>query len=104
MHENGLIKHIIIVGLNIRQPQIIGMGFMLDIQSKYIKRKTNMKKILFVLSQLSTGGAERVISILANNFDIRGYEVHLITYVDVPNAYTLNKEILWTNFHFRQPY
>ena len=79
MHENGLIKHIIIVGLNIRQPQIIGMGFMLDIQSKYIKRKTNMKKILFVLSQLSTGGAERVISILANNFDIRVYEVHLIT-------------------------
>lgn len=57
-----------------------------------------MKKILFVLSQLSTGGAERVISILANNFDARGYEVHLITYVDVPNAYILNKEILWTKF------
>lgn len=57
-----------------------------------------MKKVLFVVSQLSTGGAERVISILANNFALRGYAVHLITYVNVPNAYILDKDIQWVMY------
>lgn len=57
-----------------------------------------MKKVLFVVSQLSTGGAERVISILANNFALRGYAVHLITYVNVPNAYILDKDIQWVRY------
>ena len=55
----------------------------------------NMKHILFVVSQLSTGGAERVISILANNFVKRKYEVHVITYLDVPNAYLLDNKIIF---------
>lgn len=57
-----------------------------------------MKKVLFVVSQLSTGGAERVISILANNFALRGYAVHLITYANVPNAYILDKTIQWIKY------
>lgn len=54
-----------------------------------------MKRILFVVSQLSTGGAERVISILANNFIKRKYEVHVITYWDIPNIYSLDKKIIF---------
>ena len=53
-----------------------------------------MKSILFVVSQLATGGAERVISILANNFVKRKYEVHVITYLDIPSVYTLDKRII----------
>ena len=54
----------------------------------------DIKRILFVVSQLSTGGAERVISILANNLALRGYEVHLVTFLDVPNDYILNSKVI----------
>ena len=54
----------------------------------------NINRLLFVVSQLSTGGAERVISILANNFALRGYEVHLVTFLDVPDAYILDSRII----------
>ena len=54
----------------------------------------NINRLLFVVSQLSTGGAERVISILANNFALRGHEVHLVTFLDVPDAYILDSRII----------
>lgn len=60
------------------------------------KGMINMKHMLFVVSQLSTGGAERVISILANNFANRDYEVHLITYMDVTNSYLLDNKIIYS--------
>lgn len=40
------------------------------------------KKIVLVISSLSSGGAERVMVTLANNFASRGYNVSLITYRD----------------------
>ena len=45
-----------------------------------VKGVANINRLLFVVSQLSTGGAERVISLLANNFALRGYEVHLVNF------------------------
>lgn len=51
-------------------------------------------KITFVTSTLTSGGAERVISILANNFAERGYEVEMIALTSIsPDYYTLNPKV-----------
>lgn len=53
-----------------------------------------MKKILFVLSQLGTGGAERVISILTNYFAHAGYTTYLITYIAGEDAYQIDSDVI----------
>ncbi len=51
-------------------------------------------KITFVTSTLTSGGAERVISLLANNFAKRGYEVEMIALTSIsPDYYTLNPKV-----------
>jgi glycosyltransferase involved in cell wall biosynthesis len=51
-------------------------------------------KISFVTSTLTSGGAERVISLLANNFAERGYEVEMIALTSIsPDYYTLNPKV-----------
>ena len=51
-------------------------------------------KITFVTSTLTSGGAERVISLLANNFAGRGYEVEMIALTSIsPDYYTLNPKV-----------
>lgn len=51
-------------------------------------------KITFVTSTLTSGGAERVISLLANNFAERGYEVEMIALTSIsPDYYTLNPKV-----------
>lgn len=51
-------------------------------------------KISFVTSTLTSGGAERVISLLANNFADRGYEVEMIALTSIsPDYYSLNPKV-----------
>lgn len=57
-------------------------------------------KILFISSSLGSGGAERVLSVLANYFvEKLGYEVTIATYnVAVEDFYTLNEKIKRIHF------
>jgi len=51
-------------------------------------------KISFVTSTLTSGGAERVISLLANNFAERGDEVEMIALTSIsPDYYTLDPKV-----------
>ena len=54
-------------------------------------------KILFTNATLLHGGAERVISILANEFVGRGIEVEIQLYYDSPIWYELDKRVLVNN-------
>lgn len=50
-------------------------------------------KLLFFISSMQGGGAERVISILCNSLSERGYEVFLATNTDKPFAYKLCERV-----------
>ncbi|SDX65700.1 glycosyltransferase [Paenibacillus sp. CF384] len=50
-------------------------------------------KYLFVTNSLSSGGAERVVSILASGIAERGYEVHLILYERVQHEYPISDKV-----------
>lgn len=52
-----------------------------------------MKKILFVIGTLSNGGAERVISVLAEQLSKKGYEVGITTVYNNDNDYIRNGDI-----------
>ena len=52
-----------------------------------------MKKILFYINTLERGGAERVISNLANQFVRSGNSVYFITTNPANNEYRLEKEV-----------
>lgn len=55
-------------------------------------------KIDFIISKMSSGGAERVVANLANYFSIKGYKVRIITF-NKGSHYTLNKEITLVELH-----
>ena len=57
------------------------------------------KKIMFVMNQMSAGGAERVISILANGISRRGHNVSLIITFESELYYDLDNEIDIINFN-----
>ncbi len=50
-------------------------------------------KVVFVCTQMSRGGAERVVSILANYFYKKGYRVSVITLENAPLDYVMEKGI-----------
>ena len=51
-------------------------------------------KLLFVTSTLTSGGAERVISLLANEFSKRDYDVEMIALTSIsPDFYKLNEQV-----------
>ena len=51
-------------------------------------------KLSFITSTLTSGGAERVISLLANNFAKRGYEVEVIALTSIsPDFYTVDPKV-----------
>ena len=53
----------------------------------------NKSKIAFLIPNIgSLGGAERVVSILANKLSI-DYEVYIISFIDCPPFYFLNPNI-----------
>lgn len=61
------------------------------------------KKLLLVISSLCKGGSERVLSILANGFVEKGYEVTLVTFTSNEISYPLHPAIkvvcLYRPFH-----
>lgn len=52
-----------------------------------------MKKICFVTPSLSNGGAERVVSILASELAILGYDVTIIKYYQEKTEYDINSKV-----------
>ena len=56
-----------------------------------------MKKLMFVIPQLSGGGAERVTAVLAGEIScMDGYEVHLVTYRrDSERDYPVAEDVVW---------
>ncbi|MFH0069896.1 glycosyltransferase family 4 protein [Peribacillus sp. NPDC056705] len=53
----------------------------------------NKRRIVFLIGSMRRGGAERVISLLANNYAERGWEVDILTLLDDNNEYELNRSI-----------
>ncbi|MGV3216515.1 glycosyltransferase [Clostridium perfringens] len=52
-----------------------------------------MKKIIFITGFLSNGGSERVISVLADEFQKRNHDVSVITVYGAKNDYLFNKKV-----------
>lgn len=52
-----------------------------------------MSSYLFVIPSLSNGGAERVVSVLANGLVNRGHKVSIIIYFDTESQYHISKEV-----------
>ncbi|OIJ11264.1 hypothetical protein BKP37_16615 [Anaerobacillus alkalilacustris] len=55
--------------------------------------KKSKQKVVFVIGSMRRGGAERVISLLANNYAKRGWGVDILTLLDDSNDYELNNKI-----------
>ena len=53
-----------------------------------------MKKVLFVIGTMANGGAERVISVLANRLNKKGYSVSIVTIIDNRVEYQLDDDIM----------
>lgn len=54
---------------------------------------TSMKKILFAVTTLFGGGAERVVSIWANKLSEKGYDVSILLYGRTENEYQVDKAV-----------
>ena len=52
-----------------------------------------MRKIMFICNGLSNGGAERVISILANKLNEQGNEVYVLAFSKTDNNYEISEKI-----------
>ena len=55
-----------------------------------------IKKIVFVIPTMQRGGAERVVSTMANNWS-KKYEVSIVTFDDAISSYPLKKNITYHN-------
>lgn len=55
--------------------------------------ENSKKKIVFIIGSMRRGGAERVISILANEYADNSWEVKIITLLDDSNDYILRESI-----------
>ena len=55
--------------------------------------KKDNKRITFLIGSMRRGGAERVISILANNYIKKGWNVDIITLLDDSNDYNLDNRV-----------
>ena len=52
-----------------------------------------MKKHMFFVGTLSSGGAERVISILTDKMVNKGFTVEILTYFDMPVFYNIHPKV-----------
>jgi GalNAc-alpha-(1->4)-GalNAc-alpha-(1->3)-diNAcBac-PP-undecaprenol alpha-1,4-N-acetyl-D-galactosaminyltransferase len=59
-------------------------------------------KIDFLINQMGPGGAERVVSLIANYLDNQGHEIRIITFQG-PDCYTLNDTVTRVKLH-RHPF
>lgn len=53
-----------------------------------------MKRILFIIPFLSSGGAERVVSVLSSEMAKLGSDVHLLVFYRIDNEYPLNCKVV----------
>lgn len=53
----------------------------------------NRKDIIFIIGYLSNGGAERVVSVLANNFIKKGFNVSILTILGDKKEYELDSRV-----------
>lgn len=58
-----------------------------------MNNRANRKRIVFLLGSMRRDGAERVISILANSYADKGWNVDILTLLDDRCAYELNTKI-----------
>lgn len=54
-------------------------------------------RVVFFIGEFSEGGAERVISILANNMIENGFDIEILKYYNSINLYTLNPKVKITS-------
>lgn len=59
----------------------------------------SIRKILFVIPSMQQGGAERVVSIMANHWTNKGYNISIMTFDNVESYYTLEKEVSLYSLH-----
>jgi len=52
-----------------------------------------MKKVIFFLSSLEEGGAQRVVSILSNNLSERDFDIEVLTYYNEDINYELSNKV-----------
>jgi GalNAc-alpha-(1->4)-GalNAc-alpha-(1->3)-diNAcBac-PP-undecaprenol alpha-1,4-N-acetyl-D-galactosaminyltransferase len=52
-----------------------------------------MPKLIFLIDSLISGGAERVMSVLANRFSENGYDTTIISKAQIPSFYKLEKSV-----------
>lgn len=55
-----------------------------------------MKRMIFFVSSMGDGGAQRVISILSEKMAARGMQVEILTYLDIPRVYEISEEVKLT--------
>ena len=61
-------------------------------------------KILFIIHQLSYGGAEKILAFLANALSLKDYEVYILTYESNITLQTLNSNIHYIGFKQNSSY
>lgn len=59
----------------------------------------NIQRILFVIPTMQQGGAERVLSLMANFWAKKKYQVFIISFDDQPSCYPLDKDICYYNLN-----
>lgn len=60
-----------------------------------------MRKLLFINSCLTSGGSEKVMTMLANEFSGRGYSVSMVLLREKEDAYTVDGKVELIRFHYR---
>lgn len=55
-----------------------------------------MKKIVFLNSTMQAGGPARVINLWSNHFIDKGYDVEIVSNIDVPLFYDFNKKVKYS--------
>lgn len=56
-----------------------------------------IQRIVFVIPTMQSGGAERVVSIIANYWAAQNYQVHIISFDEKPSFFALNEKIKYHN-------
>jgi len=57
------------------------------------------KKILFVIPDMLQGGAEKVVSVMANHWSAKGHLVSILQFNDAPSYFPLDKKINLQSLH-----